>query len=191
MLHQLNRGRDELGRVVADLEDYDVVREIVGAALGEGVQSVVPASIRETVAAVGELERPDGVPSRVVAERLKLDNSAAYRRLITAAHAGYVQNLEDRARRPGRWQLAEPLPDDVELLPTTACLQAIVTPDATLEALPAQQTPDTDGTDCTIARPSGDVDNDPSRCTDCGTPLDEWLVENGYTTHPACEGETP
>jgi hypothetical protein len=84
MLHQLSRGRDEHGRIVADIEDYAVVRELVVEPLGAGVAQTVTADVRETVAAVdaeGGLAPADpkdeqnattGVMARGVGERLRL-----------------------------------------------------------------------------------------------------------------------
>lgn len=57
-----------------------------------------------------------------VADLLKLDKSAARRRLQSAAAAGYVFNAEDQRGKPGRWMLGEPLPDGTRLLPVESTL---------------------------------------------------------------------
>jgi hypothetical protein len=168
VLHQLNRARDAAGRIVAALDDYDVVRGIVADVLAEGVQSTVSPTVRETVDAVIKLDRNEGVQSAAVAKHLELDNSAAYRRLIAAAAAGYVQNLEDRPRRPGRWRPAAPLPDDVAVMPPVERLQPSAAPIAAVDNNEAQQTSDTDAIDCTIAQSSEPPANN------AATPAWDW-----------------
>jgi hypothetical protein len=66
-----------------------------------------------------------------VAEKLDVDKSNAGRRLRMAAADGYVRNLEDRPGRPGRWVVGDPLPEDVELLPTVAQLREVASGRAT------------------------------------------------------------
>ena len=58
-----------------------------------------------------------------LAEELKLDRSAALRRARTAIDRGYLKNLEDRRGRPARLVSGDPLPEEVEVLPTVERLQ--------------------------------------------------------------------
>jgi hypothetical protein len=53
--------------------------------------------------------------------------SAAYRRLAEAASKGYVLNQEDRPRRPGRYVVGEPMPEERELLPRNPWSQDVCT----------------------------------------------------------------
>jgi hypothetical protein len=123
-LHQASRARDMAGRVVANLEDYEVVRNLVAPLVAEGVGATVSAATRETVDAVRELGKGQGYPVMVneVAKSLSLDKSNASRRLSVAAAGGWVTNLEDRRGRPGRWVTAEPLPEDDGVLPVASQL---------------------------------------------------------------------
>jgi hypothetical protein len=79
ILHQLNRGRDNDGRIVASLDDYEVVWDLIGDVIAEGVGATVSAVVRETVETVQTREptHPDGVTAATLAERLRLDKSAA------------------------------------------------------------------------------------------------------------------
>jgi hypothetical protein len=52
-----------------------------------------------------------------IAQALRLDKSAAARRIAAAVHLGYLRNLEDRKGRPARLILGEPLPESVSILP--------------------------------------------------------------------------
>jgi hypothetical protein len=195
VLHQLTRDRDDDGRIVATLEDYEIVSGIVADVLAEGVGSTVSQTIRQTVAAVQSLDQGEGVTSSVIAERLALDKSAAHRRMTAAAAAGYVQNLEDRRGRPGRWRPAAPLPDDVALLPSVARLQEVTEPVATPHDHETQQTSDTDEGGCTVARvtaPKGNGDpkffdgfdpDDLYRCPLCGSRTDPQ--RRGDALHPS------
>jgi hypothetical protein len=125
LLHRASRERDEAGRVVATLEDYAVVRELVADLFGEAAGTEVSATVRETVEAVAGVLRakPAGIDERAtatvveVAERLGLDKGAASRRVRAATQAGYLENLETRKGRPSRLVPGEPLPGKLELLP--------------------------------------------------------------------------
>jgi hypothetical protein len=120
ILHRLNRPRDEQGRIVASLEDYDIVRELVADLMAEGVEATVPATVRESVATVADLvvQHPDGVGLSELGRVLKLDKSAVSRRARSAASRGYLLNREDKRGKPARYVLGEPLPDELELLPS-------------------------------------------------------------------------
>jgi hypothetical protein len=136
VLHQLSRDRDAAGRLIASIDDYSAVRDLVADVLAEGVGSTVSEQMRQTVEAVARLapRHKDGVTAAVVAVELDLDKSAARRRLKAAADKDYVKNLEERRGQPGRWVTDEPLPDTVALLPDPEAVaggQAVVPPDAT------------------------------------------------------------
>jgi hypothetical protein len=49
---------------------------------------------------------------------LKLDKSSISRRVAAALDGGFLKNLEDRKGRPARLVLGDPLPADLELLPS-------------------------------------------------------------------------
>lgn len=130
LLHQASRETDAEGRIVAALDDYAVVRKLIAPIIADAVGSTVPETVRETVDKVRllTLPRPDDLEPRVttaaaVAKVLDLDKSAASRRLADAGERGYVVNLEDRRGRPGRWILGEPMPSEVEILPSLERLQ--------------------------------------------------------------------
>jgi hypothetical protein len=133
ILHQVGRARDADGRIIATLDDYAVVRDLVAATIAEGVGTTVSAVVRETVLAVGALTLfsppdsdaylhtpPEGVLVRNIADKLRLDQSTVSRRLRIAADGGYLRNLEDKRGKPGRWVIGDPLPETVDLLPDPA-----------------------------------------------------------------------
>jgi hypothetical protein len=98
--------------------------------VSEGVQTTVKQEVREAVAVVCQLNEEDGLnreagaTTKAIAEALKLDASAASRRLQAARKDGYVRNLESSRGRPARWVLGDRLPEDTEILPTPEALGA-------------------------------------------------------------------
>ncbi len=129
ILHQASRKRDGEGRVVATLEDYAVVRDLVVAAIAEGIEATVAPTVRETVSAVQGLlgEGRTEASLREIAAALKLDKSAASRRIAVAIQLGTLRNLEERKGRPARVCLGEPMPDEVPVLPEAGVLHPSLT----------------------------------------------------------------
>ena len=125
ILHQASRVRDNAGVIVAALEDYARVRELVADLVSEGIEATAPTTVRETVEALVRLHADEGEPVTIatVAQELELDKSSAWRRVRTAMDRGYVKNLEDRKGRPARLVPGDALPDDVEILPVPERLQ--------------------------------------------------------------------
>ena len=105
VLHQATRERDDRDKIVATLEDYAVVRGLVSDLVSEGIEATVPKSVCEAVHAVARLHaQEDAQPVAViqVAKDLKLDRSAASRRLRSAKDRGFLRDLEDNPRKPSR-----------------------------------------------------------------------------------------
>ena len=128
LLHRASRGSDTEGRVIARIEDYEAVRELVADLFGEVAGAEVAPAVRETVDAVTKLvaEKPaDTVAVVDIAEELKLDKGAASRRVRAAIQAGYLENLEPRKGRRSRIVLGEPLPERLELLPMPEALREL------------------------------------------------------------------
>jgi hypothetical protein len=119
LLHQGARRRDDSGRIIATLDDYAAVYDLVIDIIAQSVQATVSATIRETVAAVKELDKPNdpGIKLTALARALGIDKSAALRRVRVAIEDGYLTNLEDRKGRPARITLGDPLPEDRTVLP--------------------------------------------------------------------------
>ncbi len=127
-LHQASRDRDDEGWVVAEVEDYAVVRELVADLIADQVEATVSDATKETVRAVTHLQglRREGVSYKRVAEHLKVDKSTAWRRLAVAAEHGFVRNLETRQGAASRWVVGDSLPEDRELLPSPQALNLCI-----------------------------------------------------------------
>ena len=92
LLHQATRERDERSRIVATLDDYSVVRELVADLVAEAIEATVPRSVHEAVRAVARLhaqEHSQPVAVVQVANKLKLDRSVASRRVRSARVRGF------------------------------------------------------------------------------------------------------
>src|SRR5262249_39365004 len=138
LLHQAQRRRNDAGAVIATVEDYSVVRELVGDLIADGLRTTVPPTVRETVDAVHYLHETTLTEVTVVAlaRYLNTDASSALRRARVAIHAGYLDNHESRRNRPAKLVPGEPLPEDVPILPASvalverwACRAALKTPE--------------------------------------------------------------
>lgn len=119
ILQQASRMGDPNGAIVADIDDYRLVRSLVVGIIRETLGQTVPTTVRETVEAVSTLTMAEtnGVSAAQVGREIGIDPSAPYRRCAQAADLGYLRNLEDKPRRPGRYVSGEPLSDDIEVLP--------------------------------------------------------------------------
>jgi DNA-binding transcriptional ArsR family regulator len=139
LLHQASRERDGEGRIVATIEDYAAVRELVVDLVGEGVETTVPKTVRETVEAVKRLRegsKGDPVTVAELARELELDRSTVSRRARSAKDRGYLRDLEDNPRKPSRLVLGDDLPDDVQILPSPGDVRASVKERASSNARP-------------------------------------------------------
>src|SRR5215204_4948846 len=129
VLHQASRGQDSKGRIVATLDDYAVVRELIADLVAEGVDATVNPTVRETVRTVDRLTKDKDedekyIGLKTLATELKLDKASASRRVKAAREAGYLVNLEDSKGKAAKLALGEPLPADLVILPTPEDLRA-------------------------------------------------------------------
>ena len=119
LLHQETRRRDSSGGVVATIEDYRVVWELLEPLISVGVEATVSPEIRETVAAVARLKAEDSgrqIDYKQLGEALNLEKSTARRRAIKAIELGFLINKANKGR-PADLHLGDPLPDDLSVLP--------------------------------------------------------------------------
>jgi hypothetical protein len=99
LLHRATRDIGEHG-VVATVDDYDAVRNLVVDLISDGIGATVSGATRETVNAVAEvIGGGDGYASNA-----------------------QLRNDQDRRGKPSKLALADPLPEDVEVLPTVDVL---------------------------------------------------------------------
>jgi len=149
LLHQANRERDAEGRIIATIEDYATVHELVADLVSEGVEATVPNTVRETIEAVkGLRENSKGEPVTVaeLARKLRLDRSAVSRRVRNAKDRGYLRDLEENQRKPSRLIPGDDLPDGLQILPSPEDMRAGVKGRASSSARPDEaQEPHSNG----------------------------------------------
>jgi hypothetical protein len=133
ILHRANRELDEHARIVATLEDYKAIHELVNDLISDGVEQTVPETIRQTVEAVGracsdnaaneerargDKDDPNAATVLQVAKALQIDRSSASRRVKQALTRGYLKNVETKRGRPHRLVTGDPLPEECGVMPT-------------------------------------------------------------------------
>jgi DNA-binding transcriptional ArsR family regulator len=119
VLHQTQRQRDADNYIVATIDDYKAVYDLVVDIMSEGVQATVAPRVREVVQAVKELQGKGSKEVTVtqLAKQLKLDKATISRRVREACEAGYLENREERQRKPARLIIGEPLPEERSVIP--------------------------------------------------------------------------
>jgi hypothetical protein len=134
ILHQASRERNEEAHIVATLDDYARVRDLVDDLNSEDIEATVPQSVREVVEAAMQLheEEDEPVTTAALARELELDRTAASRRVRSAKDRGYLRDLEDNPRKPSRIVPGDPLPEELAILPAPevlaeACTRAVQT----------------------------------------------------------------
>ena len=104
LLHQCTRQRDETGRVLATLDDYRAIHDLVAEPLAQGLEEAVPEQIRIVVEKVKELQgktkstsapfwAEDGVSQVQLADALGRDQSVVSRHVRKAVGQGFLKDL--------------------------------------------------------------------------------------------------
>jgi hypothetical protein len=135
ILHQASREQDDRGRIIATIEDYKAVWDLVAPIVSRGVQMTVPATMRETVQAVERLEQAKaegpvgnlgmamgGASLMDVANILHLNRSTVSRRVSACLEEGYLVNRQTKRGQPSRLFVGDPLPGNSVVLPTPESL---------------------------------------------------------------------
>jgi hypothetical protein len=125
LIHRASRAKDEKGRIIATIDDYSVVRELVADLVADAVEAAVKPEVRDTVAAVANLfaAGKEEVSQAELCSALKLDRAPVSRRVAAAINGGYLVNREDRKGRPAKLVPGDPLPQEVEVLPSVKRLE--------------------------------------------------------------------
>jgi hypothetical protein len=102
------------------------VRELLNSILAEGSGVAVNKAMAETIEAVAKatdgISEAEGASAQDIAHALKLDKSAARRRLLAARDEGFVLNLEHRKGMPGKYRVTPQKVEPVNILPDATTL---------------------------------------------------------------------
>jgi hypothetical protein len=118
LVHQCTRERDDDGSIIATVDDYGAVRDLVEKPLSEGLETAVRQNVREVVEAVGRLvpardglrmpyDPDEGVSQRQVAEFLNREPSVISRNVSAAIEQGFLRDLEPGQGRSSRLVMGE------------------------------------------------------------------------------------
>jgi hypothetical protein len=134
VLHQGTRASLD-GALLATIDDYRVVHELVADLVSEGVEATVAETVRETVAAVARIgtdEKPATL--KQLGKELGLDSSSVYRRAAKAIDGGWIVNTADKGK-PFKLVKGADLPEDKDILPKPWRLEDAMTPEAEMAAV--------------------------------------------------------
>jgi hypothetical protein len=138
VLHQRRRPRDAEGRLVATLDDYDLVREVTTDAYAAAQDAGVRPVHRKTLDALRAACEEKGWPAREeagaghneLAKRLAIDKGTLTGRMRVLLREGYAVDLNARpdgrpARgRPARYVPGDDPPEQESELPTREAVEA-------------------------------------------------------------------
>jgi len=112
--HQ-HRQTNELGSLVAQIEDYQTVYDLVGE-MCESTAGVSP-DVRESVEVVKALQDTgqQRITATMVSVELSIGKKTASRRLSVALGEGWLVNSESRRGYPWNLQTGEPVPNPITL----------------------------------------------------------------------------
>lgn len=125
VLHQQQRARTVEGAIIATVDDYGIVYDLLAESFSATQQDGITPAQREAVEAVATLNtpQPDGVTLTAVAGHLDIDKSAAGRRLANPLRAGYVLNLTAGQKgKAAAYVPGEALPPPITALPAPSAL---------------------------------------------------------------------
>ncbi len=123
VLHQVTRERDSEGRIIATLEDYEVIRSLIDNIIGVAAEKSVSPTVRETVNLAQELIDNEEPVTRIsLGKKLGIDKTTAGRRLGAAKSGGYLKHNEDAEGSQKEYVIGDPLPDKKLALPTKEAL---------------------------------------------------------------------
>lgn len=120
LLHQLQRERDPVGRIICTVDDYANVQPLLAPIFDAVVADGVTPAIRETVQAV-----PEGseISQAALATILGLSKQAISYRVRKAVRDGWLVKNDQRQGHAAKIARGTPLPDERAALPTAVQLQ--------------------------------------------------------------------
>jgi hypothetical protein len=127
LIYQLNRDTDRKGKIIATIEDYTAIYDLVNDLLSYIMETSVPENVKSVVNAVNkitmELGKTEGASVAKVAGVLEIHKSTASRSLKIASEIGYIKNIQPKMGVEAQYLLNEPLPVEQSILPTPDALK--------------------------------------------------------------------
>ncbi|MDO6458712.1 hypothetical protein Q4494_16625 [Celeribacter halophilus] len=131
LLHVSERERGEDGQVIAQVKDYEIVRDLLNDVLSQGLSISVPSGVREVVECVEALTQGErdgsnfpfsnAVSQKEIARYLGLDPSVVSRHVFKAVQDEYLHDDNPGQGKKARLRLGE------EKLPSGSVLPTLLT----------------------------------------------------------------
>jgi hypothetical protein len=125
ILYQAQRQRDNSGRIVATLADYEAVRSLTDVLVAEEAGGGITPAMKETVEAVQAIIDGGSEHATVeeIAGQLKIGGQATRDRVARAQVAGLLENVSETRKK--RLKVAGELPEGTTFLPTLEAIKAL------------------------------------------------------------------
>lgn len=124
LLHRRKRKIDSKGHLLATVQDYRVVRDLLHDVIARGIGSAVSPSVRRVVEAVKRLSNTaTGVSGRALAADLGIHRAGISRHIKDAMGLGYVRNLEAGKGKSAQYVVGDAMPTDDKVLPTAKAVE--------------------------------------------------------------------
>lgn len=127
LIHKKYRKKNLKGEIIATLDDYERVYELISEPISVGLKALVSDPVRRIVRAVEEMTDGNGnktVSKTEIARKLKYDKSTISRVSEIAIKQGYLKDLRNRKGVTAELVLNKPIPKSV--LPSPSRLSAKV-----------------------------------------------------------------
>lgn len=127
IIHQKSRETDTNGAIIATIDDYEGVYNIVHELFSITLEQTVSKCVAQTVEAVRSLQIDefDPISVRQLTKKLKLDQSTVRRRIYQALNRGFLHRSDEHKSRLVV-VLGDPLPANKKLFPTPDELKIIL-----------------------------------------------------------------
>lgn len=135
LVHKNDREKDLEGNIIANIEDYDVIYNLLSAPLSQGLEADATPGVRAVVEGIGLFSKNDrnsyfeGISQSRLAEHLNLDRSSVLRNVHAAIDLGYLVNLNPGKGREAKIQLGERKLSLTEALPRPQVLFEGISPE--------------------------------------------------------------
>ncbi len=122
IMHQARRRRDHKGRIIAELRDYEMARDLLNDVMSAGIGATVKKNVRDTVDAVRELTinakpQQEHTTNKALEKYLNLSKGAVSSRVAAALTDGYIVNVAQEGSKANKLAIGADMPDDKPLLP--------------------------------------------------------------------------
>lgn len=132
LLHQKYRKENEYGQIIAEIQDYKVVKDLIGETLSHDIGAAVSSEICQTVNAVIYIRDCDPlyndaelVTIHALSKYLNLDVSTVRRRVYKAIDMGFLEN-EALPNKQMRLKVGIPIPSSFDIFPSVEALSEAV-----------------------------------------------------------------